>query len=51
MREIPRSMDSCSKAGMIPAAVKVVIMALKATRKRLIFFYYRVNNAQQDGKA
>jgi hypothetical protein len=39
VRETPRSIEKSSNAGITPAAVKVVIMAWKATRKRLIFFF------------
>jgi hypothetical protein len=36
--EMPRSIEKSSNAGITPAAVKVVIMAWKATRNRLMFF-------------
>jgi hypothetical protein len=36
--EMPKSIEKSSNAGMMPAAVNVLIMAWKAMRNRLTFF-------------
>jgi hypothetical protein len=38
VREMPKSTEKSSKAGITLAAVKVVIIAWKATRNKLTFF-------------
>jgi hypothetical protein len=38
VREIPKSVEKFSNAGMIAAAVNVVIIAWNATRNKLTFF-------------